>query len=190
MKNLTIIITISLVLMLSGCVGLFIAGSATTVNLVTDPRTTQQIWDDNYIESEITGIIKKPPYRGKTRISSSSFRGSVILMGQSPDPELLKSLEKDVRGIKGVKDIFDQVRVKEPLSTLAIGEDSVITTKVKAKILTNHDLSGIKVKVITEDKEVFLLGYVSHKNADIATDIARNVSGVKKVIRAFQYPQE
>ncbi|MCE0494235.1 BON domain-containing protein [Vibrio salinus] len=187
MKNLTLIVTISLVLMLSGCVGLFIAGTATTVNLVTDPRTTQQIWDDNYIESEITGIVKKPPYRSKTRISASSFRGSVILMGQTPDPSLLKSLEKDVKEIKGVKDVYDQVRIKEPLSTLAIGEDSVITTKVKAQLLTAHELSGVKIKVITEDKEVFLLGYVTHKNADKATEIARNVSGVKKVIRAFQY---
>lgn len=187
MKNLTLIITISLVLMLSGCVGLFIAGTATTVNLVTDPRTTQEIWDDNYIEAEITGIVKKPPYRSKTRISASSFRGSVILMGQSPDEALLESLEKDVREVKGVTNIYDQVRIKEPLTALAIGEDSVITTKVKTKLLTSNELSGVKVKVITEDKEVFLLGYVTHKHAEIATNIARNVSGVKKVIRAFQY---
>ncbi|MDC0609270.1 BON domain-containing protein [Vibrio sp.] len=187
MKNLTLLITLSLVLMLSGCVGLFIAGSAATVNYVTDPRTTQQIWDDNYIESEITGVVKKPPYRGKTRIIASSFRGSVILMGQAPDEELLQSLENDVRQIKGVKDVYDQVRIKEPLTTLAIGEDSVITTKVKTKLLTDHELSGVKIKVITEDKEVFLLGYVTHKHADKATEIARNVSGVKKVIRAFQY---
>jgi len=187
MKNLTLLITVSLVLMLSGCVGLFIAGTATTVNLVTDPRSTQEIWNDNYIESEITGIVKKPPYRGKTRITSSSFRGSVILMGQSPDENLISSLEKEVKTVKGVKDIYDQVRIKEPLSTGAISEDSWITAKVKSKLLTDHDLNGIKIKVITEDKEVFLLGYVTQKHAKRATEIARNISGVKKVIKAFQY---
>ncbi len=187
MKNLTLLITLSLVTMLSGCVGLFFAGAATTVNILTDPRTTQEIWDDNYIEAEVTGLIQKPPYRSKSRIVSSSFRGSVVLMGQAIEPGLLHSLEEDVAKIKGVKSVHDQVRIREPLSTAELSKDTWITTKVKSALVTNNDLSGVKIKVITENKEVFLFGYVSHQHADKATEIARNISGVTQVIRAFQY---
>ncbi|SIO93235.1 BON domain-containing protein [Vibrio spartinae] len=187
MKNLTILITLSLAVMLSGCVGLFIAGAATTADIVTDPRTTQEIWDDNYIEAEITGLIRKPPYRGKTRIVSNSFRGIVVLMGQSQDNNLLKSLEKDVRQVKGVKDVHDQVRIRKPLSTSDISQDSWITTKVKSSLLTDDQLSGVKIKVITEDKEVFLFGYVTPEHGNHAAEVARNISGVKRVIKAFQY---
>lgn len=189
MKKLTLIIVTSIVLMLSGCVGLFIAGAATTANLVTDPRTTQEIWDDNFIESEITGITTKAPYRNKARITSSSFRGMVILMGQSPDDSLVTQLMGDVKKIKGVSNVHNEVRIREPLSTTEISKDSWITAKVKSELLTDKRLSGIKVKVITEDKEVFLLGYLAKDKADIATEIARNVSGVKRVIRAFQYDE-
>ncbi|CAM3517940.1 outer membrane lipoprotein [Vibrio aerogenes CECT 7868] len=173
--------------MLTGCVGLFIAGAATTANIMTDPRSTQEIWDDNYIEAEITGLIRKPPYRGKTRVVSSSFRGQVVLMGQSRDPDLLVSLEKDVRHIKGVQSIHNQIRTRSPLDTEEIGQDSWITTKVKSALLTDKQLSGVKVKVITEDKEVFLFGYLDKVHADRATELARNISGVKRVIKAFQY---
>ncbi|MDW6093775.1 BON domain-containing protein [Vibrio rhizosphaerae] len=187
MKNLTILITLSLAVMLSGCVGLFIAGAATTADIVTDPRTTQQIWDDNYIEAEITGVIRKPPYRSKTRIVSNSFRGVVVLMGQSQDNDLLTSLEKDVQQIKGVREVHDQVRIRQPLSTSDISQDSWITTKVKSSLLTDNQLSGVKIKVITEDKEVFLFGYVTPEHGNHAAEIARNISGVKRVIKAFQY---
>ena len=61
---------------------------------------------------------------------------------------------------------------------------------MKSALLANSELNGIKVKVITEDSEVFLLGLVSREHADIATEVARNISGVKQVIRAFEYGEE
>jgi osmotically-inducible protein OsmY len=187
MKNLTILLTLSLAVMLSGCVGLFIAGAATTVDIVTDPRTSQEIWNDNYIEAEITGIIRKPPYRGKTRIISSSFRGIVVLMGQSPNTDLVQSLKQSVKQIKGVKKLYDEVRIRAPLNAQEIAEDTWITTKVKSALVTDSQLGSTKIKVYTEDKEVFLFGYLTPKLAERAVNIARNISGVKRVIKAFQY---
>ncbi len=187
MKNLTLLVTLSLVVMLSGCVGLFVAGAATTVNIATDPRTSQEIWDDNYIEAEVTGLIKKPPYRGKSRILSSSFRGTVVLMGQIVDSSMLVALEENIKKIKGVEKVHDQIRIKTPLTTQEIANDTWITTKIKSEVLTHKDLNGVKIKVITEDKEVFLFGYVSREHANIASEVARNIEGVKQVILAFQY---
>lgn len=187
MKNLTLLITLSLAVMLSGCVGLFIAGAATTVNIVTDPRSPQEIWDDNYIEAEVTGLIQKPPYRGKSRITSSSFRGSVVLMGQVIEPSMLVALESDIKNIKGVTQLHNQVRTKTPLTTAEISKDSWITTKVKSAVVTDKTLKGVKIKVITEDKEVFLFGYVTRVHGEKASELARNIAGVKQVILAFQY---
>jgi osmotically-inducible protein OsmY len=179
-----------LTLSLSGCASIFIAGAATTANLVTDTRTTKEIWNDNNIEFEVAAITNKQPYRGKVRITASSYRGSVILIGQATTDSERRAFESQTKDISGVENIHNQVRVKEPLSISAISEDSWITTKVKSSLLANADLNGIKVKVITEDSEVFLLGLVSREHADIATEVARNVSGVKQVIRAFEYGEE
>ncbi|MGR5557387.1 BON domain-containing protein [Vibrio fortis] len=179
-----------LTLSLSGCAGLFIAGAATTANLVTDTRTTKEIWNDNNIEFEVAAITNKAPYRGNVRITASSYRGTVVLMGQASTEAERRSFESEARKVAGVNNVHNQVRVKPPLSVSEISKDSWITTKVKSALLANAELNGIKVKVITEDGEVFLLGLVTREHADIATDVARNISGVKQVIRAFEYGDE
>lgn len=182
----TLVLTI-FALSTTGCAGLFVAGAATTVNLVTDPRTAKEIWSDNNIEFEMTGLANKPPFRSHSRVTASSYNGTVILIGQMSTEQLKLDFETQARQVKGVKTVHNQLKVKQPLAVSEVSHDSWITTKVKSALLANAELSDVKVKVITEDKEVYLLGYVSHHHADIATEIARNISGVEQVIRAFQY---
>ncbi|HAS6348235.1 TPA: BON domain-containing protein [Vibrio vulnificus] len=172
---------------LSGCAGLFIAGAATTATIVTDTRTTKEIWLDNNIEFEIAAIGNKAPYRGKVRIVASSYNGTVVLMGQASTVEERSGFEQQARGIKGVQVLHNQVKVKAPLNVSQISNDSWITTKVKSALLTDESLNSVKIKVITEDADVFLFGYVNSQQAEKATEIARNISGVKQVVRAFQY---
>lgn len=176
--------------LLSGCAGVFVAGAATTVNLVTDTRSSKEIWVDNTIESEVAGLSNKQPYVGQVRVIASSQRGTVVLMGQAKTQELSNQIKMQVEKIKGVKRVYNQVRIKPPIDIAAMSNDTWLTTKVKSAVLTDKRLNGVKIKVITEDSEVFLLGYVSKEHGDIATDMARNSSGVKQVVRAFQYSED
>lgn len=190
MKMYKAITLLMVSVMMSGCAGLFVAGAATTVNLVTDTRSAKEIWNDSALESEVAGMGNKAPYVGNVRVVASSQRGTVVLMGQANTEALSSQLESQVKGLSGVKRVYNQIRIKQPLSFTQISNDSWLTTKVKSALLTDQRLNGVKVKVITEDSEVFLLGYVSKEHADIATELARNVSGVKQVIRAFQFSEQ
>ena len=184
LRSLILLLT---VFNLSGCAGLFIAGAATTANIVTDTRTTKQIWQDNNIEFEVAAIGNKQPFKGQARVFASSYNGTVVLMGQAPTQDLISALEKRTRAITGVKVIHNQMKQKEPLTVTQISNDSWITTKVKSSLLTDEQLNAVKVKVITEDSEVFLFGYVTEAQSQRAIEIARNVSGVKQVINGFQH---
>ena len=177
-------------LSMSGCAGLFIAGAATTANIVTDTRTTKEIWQDNNIEFEVAAIGNKAPFKGKARVVASSYNGTVVLMGQAPTQDLINEFENKAREVKGVKNIHNQIKQKDPLSVTQISNDSWITTKVKSALLTDSELNGVKVKVITEDSDVFLFGYVTPAQSERATEIARNISGVKQVVKGFQYGDE
>ncbi|MFV8448502.1 BON domain-containing protein [Vibrio campbellii] len=177
-------------LSMSGCAGLFIAGAATTANIVTDTRTTKEIWQDNNIEFEVAAIGNKAPFKGKARVVASSYNGTVVLMGQAPTQDLINEFENKAREMKGVKNIHNQIKQKDPLSVTQISNDSWITTKVKSALLTDSELNGVKVKVITEDSDVFLFGYVTPEQSERATEIARNISGVKQVVKGFQYGDE
>ncbi|MDF2153305.1 BON domain-containing protein [Vibrio sp. CAU 1672] len=180
-------IVLCIALSLSGCAGLFIAGAATTANIVIDTRSTKQIWQDNNIEFEVAALGNKAPYKGKVRVIASSYNGSIVLMGQIPSQALMHEFEQKVRELDGIDTIHNQIKLKQPLSITEISNDSWITTKVKSALLTDGELNGVKIKVITEDREVFLFGYVTTTQADRATEVARNISGVKQVIRGFQY---
>ncbi|MFA0724917.1 BON domain-containing protein, partial [Vibrio sp. 10N.222.49.E5] len=86
-----------LTLSLSGCAGIFIAGAATTANLVTDTRTTKEIWNDNNIEFEVAAITNKQPFRGNVRVTASSYRGSVVLMGQAMTDSERRAFENQAK---------------------------------------------------------------------------------------------
>ncbi|MDP5254532.1 MULTISPECIES: BON domain-containing protein [unclassified Vibrio] len=174
---------------LTGCAGIFLAGAATTVNVVTDKRTTQEIWQDKNLELDIVAIGNKAPYNYKVRLVAASYQGNVVLLGQAPTQAIKQEIGTKVRELSGVKNLNNELKIQEPLPLSGISEDTWITTKIKSQLLTNSDLNGVKIRVITEDNEVYLFGYVTEQQAQIATDIARNVSGVNKVVRAFQYGQ-
>lgn len=178
---------ILLSLHLTGCAGLFLAGAATTVNVVTDKRTTQEIWQDKNLELDIVAIGNKAPYNYKVRLVAASYQGNVVLLGQAPTQALKQEIGNKVRELAGVKKLNNELKIQDPLPLSGISEDTWITTKIKSQLLTNSQLNGVRVRVITEDNDVYLFGYVTEQQAQIATDIARNVSGVNKVVRAFQY---
>ncbi|ENM5826182.1 BON domain-containing protein [Vibrio metoecus] len=189
MKSIKRLILCVLLVNLTGCAGLFIAGAATTATIVTDPRSTQEIWQDNNVELEVAGLANKEPYRKDTRISAVAYRGTVVLLGQSRSDAILDQFIAQARQVKGVKELHNQVQIKAPLSVGEISNDSWITTKVKSALLTKAELNGIKVKVVTEDRVVYLFGYVSPEHADMAIEVARNIIGVKQVVKAFEYAQ-
>jgi osmotically-inducible protein OsmY len=168
----------------SGC-----ANNSTNVNTgnsVADNRTTKEAWSDNNIEFEAAALSNKPPFQGQVRVAANSFRGKVVLIGQAKTQELSEQIANRVEQVKGVNTVFNQIRVQEPIGITQITRDSWITTKVKSALFNRDDLKGAKVKVITENGEVFLFGYLTPEHANIATEAARNVDGVKHVIRAFE----
>ena len=89
----------------TGCAGLFVAGAATTASIVIDPRTTQEIWNDNNIEFEVAGIGNKAPYFAvNARVTASSYDGTVILWGKLIQTALKRDLNQQARKIKGVNE--------------------------------------------------------------------------------------
>ena len=106
MKYLSTLLISCALLGTTGCAGLFVAGAATTANIVTDTRTTQEIWDDNNIEFEVAGIANKAPFVHQVRISASSYEGTVVLIGQASNSELLDNFISKAQKIKGVEKIL------------------------------------------------------------------------------------
>ncbi|MEL6114445.1 BON domain-containing protein [Photobacterium sp. SP02] len=155
--------------------------------LQTDPRSGQQQWRDQHIAMQIGGLVNKPPYQGKVRVNAISTEGRVLLVGQAVDQATAGQLADAVQELASVKEVYNQLQIG-PLPTLSdVGLDSWLTTKVKAQLIASKKLRDSAVQVATENQRVYLLGFVTREQGNIAADVARNVEGVKHVIKAFEY---
>ncbi|OEF24991.1 BON domain-containing protein [Vibrio rumoiensis] len=172
-------------LSLSGCANYFQENQSTSTT--PDVRSGSQIWQEHQITSEVAALNNSPQFKGKMRVSATEDHSRVVLMGQAINDDTRLAAADYVAQLSGVKKVFNQIRVKPILSFNAISYDSWLTTKVKAELLTEHRLDGLSIKVVTEDKEVFLSGLVSAENAELASQVASRVSGVKHVVKAFTY---
>jgi len=122
-----------------------------------------------------------------TNIDVVSFNNIVLLLGQAPTLQLKRKATAVIQKIAKINKVHNQIRIAAPISFIASRNDEYITTKVKSAMLFTEDFSSSKITVITENSEVFLMGLVNHSEADEAVEITRNVGGVTKVIKVFEY---
>lgn len=152
-----------------------------------DTRSAKTEWQDTRLVMEVAGIANKAPFKGDVRVNAISYDAKLLLVGQASTPALKNQLLAKVREVNGIDTVYDQIRIKAPLSLGEVSQDTWLTTKVKSALIGSKKLRNVNIKVVTEDSEVFLLGYVTREQGNEATEIARNLSGVKQVIKGFQY---
>ncbi|MGY4677063.1 division/outer membrane stress-associated lipid-binding lipoprotein [Pasteurella sp. P03HT] len=176
-------------ILLQGCVAATIAGTAAVATKVaTDPRTVGTQVDDETLEEKVRiAIHKDEQVKTEARINIVSYSGRVLLIGQTPNSNLAEVATSLAKGVEGVNDVYNQIRIQPKISFGQITKDGLTTTEIKSKMLVDSRVKSTDIKVITENGEVFLMGNVTQAQADAAADVARNVSGVKKVIKVFHY---
>jgi osmotically-inducible protein OsmY len=124
---------------------------------------------------------------GGVNVNVTSFNRNVLLTGEAPTEVLKKEIGKLVTGVENVRRVTNEIAVGDVSSFGSRSNDALLTSKVKARFLDGGEFQVNHVKVVTEDAVVYLLGLVKAKEADSAVDIARSTSGVRKVVKVFEY---
>lgn len=190
MKNRLLLVTVASLSLLQGCAGVFVAGAATTASIANDRRTVGSVIDDQNIELKAANTIASRKDMDKaSRISAVSVNGKVLLVGQTPYGQFSRDAEQLVSKIDGVRHVYNELRIRKPVGFSVQSQDSWITSKIKSEMLTTKGIDSTHFKVVTENSEVFLMGLVTRDEAEKAVNLARHVSGVKKVIKVFEYIQ-
>lgn len=186
-KNQILLLLCCLFPLLSGCA----ATNSPTTNhtVVYDNRSFTTINQDRHITEHAQTLIDHSKIlKGRAHISVASFNHVILMVGQAQTSELRDYAYKLLsENIKKAQHIYNEVTVSGASSFLQRTNDMWITTKAKAAMLTTQHLRSTQVKVVTEDSTIYLLGLVSHRQGELAGDIARRIPGVKKVVKIFQY---
>ena len=170
--------------LLQGCFPLAVTGVGTAALVATDRRTAGTYLEDETIEWKVFGL--RGNYPG-AHINATSYNRRVLLTGEVPNEEAKKKVEEDVRRIENVKEVTNELQVAGASSLTSRGSDSLITPNVKARMVNNHTVSPVHVKVVTEAGVVYLMGLVTPQEGDAAVEVARNTSGVVRVVKVFEY---
>jgi osmotically-inducible protein OsmY len=183
------LLILGLALSMQGC--FFVAGAAAgaaAIAVVYDHRTINNILLDTDIAKRISDHINAvPALRNDCHIEVTVFNRVVLLSGETPKPAYRQQADEIAKSIPGVVRVYNQLTIQGPTSSLIRTSDSWITTKIKSEMLATEDLKSGSIKVVTDNGVVYLMGVVKREQADTAVDIARQVSGVQKVIKIFQY---
>ena len=171
-----------------GCAPVVVAGGATGAAVAYDRRTTGTIIEDQAIETKAwTAFWEDKEIRDNAHINVTSYNTIVLVTGEAPNEDLRKRIIDIVSNIEKVSHVYDELTIAAPSSYVSRYSDSVLTTKVKTKLLTLDNFDGTRVKVVTEKGIVYLMGLVTREEADRVTDPASKVGGVQKVVKLFQY---
>ncbi len=172
--------------LLTGCVAAVLVGTAAGL-IVYDKRSVVTIESDARIFHRVhTAIITDPRFR-HSRIVVTSFNRVVLLLGQTPTASLRVVAEKIAQKMPNVKRVYDEISVDYPIALTQQTKDTWITSQVRSLMLTKKGLESGSIRVITENNVVYLMGIATHEQANLAVSVARQVNGVQKVVKVFQY---
>jgi osmotically-inducible protein OsmY len=184
--TLTACAVAALTVSLSGCVPLVLGGAvAGTAIVSSDRRTSGAQLEDEGIELRSASRIRDA-LGTRVRVDVTSFNRQVLLTGEVPNAQDKDAVEKLVAKVENVTSVVNELAVLATPSFLDRSADLLVTGRIKAAILDAKELQSSAFKVVTERGSVYLMGRVTSREAQQATDIARGVPGVKRVVRIFE----
>ena len=185
---------VALALLLAGvgfvqtaCAPLIVGGAAVTaVALTEDRRSTGVFIDDEAIENRAT-LRAKTRFGSAIHLNVTSYNRHVLLSGEVPDEATKLAVEDEVRGTGNIAKIHNELVIGPNASLLSVSNDTRLTGIVKTRFLEANRFQANHVKVFTEAGTVYLLGIVKRTEAEAAAQLASTTSGVRRVVKLFEY---
>lgn len=187
------LILLILLPLLGGCVAAVTAGAIATGSSVHDRRGFGTVVDDKRIQlGAYDEINRDKELVLKNRVMIAVYNGVMLLMGEVRTPDLKARAEQTVTGFEGVRRIVNEIDIMEPEGFWTRRNDNKITARVKLALTDITSVPGFdvtKVKVSTAHRTVYLMGLLTSEEVEIVTEIARNVPGVERVVKVFEYTE-
>ena len=175
---------------LSACAPLLIGGAVLGGSmLVSDRRTSGAQVEDQGIELKVLNRVREA-VGDRGHISVTSYNRLLLITGEAATDADKAAVEQAASRVENVRSIVNELAVMGASSLTSRSNDTILTSKVKASYVDAKDVFSNAVKVVTERGTVFLMGRVTEREATRASDIARGVSGVQKVVKVFEIVTE
>jgi osmotically-inducible protein OsmY len=171
---------------LSGCAALLVGGAVVGGSLLaSDRRSSGTQLDDQAIELKANSRVRDL-LGDRGHVNVTSYNRLVLLTGEVPSEADRTNIEQAVARIDNVKSVVNELAAMTASSLSNRSNDALITSKVKATLVDAGDISSNAFKVLTERGTVYLMGRVTEREAERASDLSRSISGVQKVVKVLE----
>jgi len=174
---------------LSACAPLVVGGAVMTGMVVVDRRTTGMQLEDESIELR-TAQGMRQNLLDNAHVNVTSYNRQVLLTGEVSTAADKDKANKVAQSQENVKAVANELTVQPVSSLTQRSKDAIISGQIKALFVDAKDLQSNAFKVVTENGVVYMMGRVTSREAQRATDIARSISGVTKVVRVLDIISE
>ena len=173
---------------LSGCAVAVVGGAAAVVH---DRRSVGNVIDDGGIEVSVKQkIYNEAEINEDDHIKVVSNNGIVLLVGETTTEKNRKTATEIAQSVSGVKQVHNELEVRFESSIGGRFDDGYLNTKVNTALLTKNPVPGFdpsRINVTTVRDIVYLMGLVTRDEGEAVADVVRNVGGVAKVVKVFEY---
>jgi osmotically-inducible protein OsmY len=163
-----------------------VGGAAVGALVAVDRRTSGAQLDDQGIELRSNNRLKDELGDARARVAVTSYNRRVLLTGEAASEAVKTQITQIVSGVSNVREVINELGVTNSPTLKERATDTLITGRLKASLVDAKDLAASAFKVVTERGTVYLMGRVTQREADRATDLARNTPGVSRVVRTFE----
>ncbi|WP_238945912.1 BON domain-containing protein [Vandammella animalimorsus] len=174
---------------LTGCAPLIVGGAVVATSVALDRRTAGAQVDDQAIQLKVRTAFSEQ-LGEQAHINVNSYNRRVLLTGEVPDEAQRQRAAQLAKEVENVRGVYNELQVMPASSYSQRSRDTWITGKVRSQILATENLPSKSLQVTTEQEVVYLQGLVTPREAEAATQAARAVSGVRKVVRMFELISE
>lgn len=174
---------------LSACLPVIVTGVGAGVLMASDRRTSGTYVEDEEIELKIGNRVSEK-FGSQVHLNATSFNRKVLLTGEAPSAAVQAELKSLAAGVPNVVSVINEVQVAGASTLSSRSNDTVITSKVKARFVDANKFSANHVKVVTEASVVYLVGMVTQREADAAIEVTRTTAGVRKVVNVMEIISE
>jgi osmotically-inducible protein OsmY len=179
-----------LLLTLSGCAAVVVGGATTGVAVAHDRRTAGTVVEDQEIEWRAMSMRRQDDELSeKSDVHIEVFNLQVLLTGQAENMQIVERFAQRVATIPRVRNVFNEVVVGAQSTFSESTADAWLTSRVKTALfgMGIEGFDPTRVTVTSSQGSVFLMGLLTPTEADAVVEKVRFISGVKRVVKLFEY---
>lgn len=187
-RNMASALLVCAALTMTGCVTIVAPLSGHDIDGNHGNRTLGAVVEDQAIEFKTrVNLRRSDAIAGDANINPTSWNGQLLLTGQVPSEEIRLAAQKAASAIRHVQHVHNELEIATRKGWLARVNDGWITFRVKGRLLFGPDVPGRRIKVVTENGVIYLMGLVDNLEAEQAVQVARKAYGVQKIVKIFEY---